>query len=600
MEEKSNEEEKYEERYGELLKLKEFGEKLKAEIEKVKPILESFRDEIMKKYNFISAIGLVPPLANDIIESNMDEKEYAIFEKDKQKEKNIFHAIMIIPFEKIKEMPNITIDSINFVKDKKPKIWLHFFTPEDIWQLCFDSRFDYVEAISMSIPIFDTGILGALRVATILKMMILTEFKRYVVSYVLAGSIVRGQATKTSDVDVFVVIDDTDVKKMSRFELRERLRGIIYSYAIEANERANTQNKISPQVYLLTEFWEGVREANPVIFTFIRDGVPLYDRGAFLPWKLLLKMGKIKPSPESIEMFMSIGEKVVENVKRKLINLVTEDIYWGIITPSQGVLMLYGIPPPTPIETVKFMEETFVKKEKLLEENYINILKRIVEIYKKYEHEEIKEIEGKEIDFLLDQISSYIERLKKLAETLQIRSIERNRKEILINLEKLLNSIYGKKSMKEYIKLIKKDFIDRGYISKYYLDSLKKFLSLKKEKISSREFELLRRDVTELIKEIKEFEERKELIQKIKNKIKIKYKENDKILEGELIFGDNIFLIPNILENKIEKFNYEKNDFVPSNEIELKASMQKTSKTILTERIIKALEKRFKDFEIIF
>ena len=35
------------------------------------------------------------------------------------------------------------------------------------------------------------------------------------------------EETKTSDVDVFV-IDDTDVKRMSRLELLEKLRGIIY------------------------------------------------------------------------------------------------------------------------------------------------------------------------------------------------------------------------------------------------------------------------------------------------------------------------------------------------------------------------------------
>ena len=35
--------------------------------------------------------------------------------------------------------------------------------------------------------------------------------------------------------------------------------------------------------------------------------------------KLLLKMGKLKPSPESIDMFMSMGDKTVERVKRTLL-----------------------------------------------------------------------------------------------------------------------------------------------------------------------------------------------------------------------------------------------------------------------------------------
>ena len=73
---------------------------------------------------------------------------------------------------------------------------------------------------------------------------------------------------------------------------------------MQAEELAGVKNKLSPNIYLLTEFWEGVKDANPIFYTFLRDGVPLYDRGGFLPWKLLLRMGKIKPTPESIDMFI--------------------------------------------------------------------------------------------------------------------------------------------------------------------------------------------------------------------------------------------------------------------------------------------------------
>jgi len=38
----------------------------------------------------------------------------------------------------------------------------------------------------------------------------------------------------------------------------------------------------------------------------------------FMPWKLLLKMGRIKPSIEAIDMFMSSGEQMISRVKFKL------------------------------------------------------------------------------------------------------------------------------------------------------------------------------------------------------------------------------------------------------------------------------------------
>jgi predicted nucleotidyltransferase/uncharacterized protein (UPF0332 family) len=591
------EKEKYEE---EFLRFKEISEKLKEKIEKGKKAVESFKEKILQKYNFISSISMAFPIANKIIEENMEEEEREKFEKEKKEE--VFHVFLIIPDEKVKEIPDLTVNAINLVKNEKPKLWLHFLTPQLIWQSCFDAKYEYVEAIAMSLPIHDTGILGALRVANIHKILTIGKFERYVVSYVLAGSIVRGQATTTSDVDVFIVIDDTDVKRMSRIELKERLTSIIFGYAIEANERANAKNKLSPQVYLLTEFWEAVKEAHPVIFTFIRDGVPLYDRGAFMPWKLLLKMGKIKPSPEAIEMFMSLGEKVVENVKRKLNSLVAEDIYWGIITPTQAALMLYGIPPPTPKETVSLVEEIFVKKENLLEKRYVDILRKIVDIYKKFEHEEIKEIKGKDIDFILEEIKEYMERLKKLTQVLTEKAINKAVEDLEDNLKKILNQIYGKKSIKECVALLKKDFVDKGYVSRVYFENLKKFLKIKKakKKIEMKEFESIRRDVLEILKFLKEFSERKEMLEKTRGVLRIKYREDGKIFDGEVIIRDKIFLIPKIFENRVEKFDDEKRIFVPSSEEELSQSLKEVPKEIkLKKELVEVLEKRFKDLEII-
>ncbi len=48
----------------------------------------------------------------------------------------------------------------------------------------------------MSYPLYDDGILGALRVAEIHKSLVLQKFEKYVVSYVIGGSLVRGDAVK--------------------------------------------------------------------------------------------------------------------------------------------------------------------------------------------------------------------------------------------------------------------------------------------------------------------------------------------------------------------------------------------------------------------
>ena len=76
----------------------------------------------------------------------------------------------------------------------------------------------------MSFPLYDKGLLGAMRVTEIHKSLVLQKFEKYVVSYVLGGSLIRGEATKDSDVDVFVIINDTDVKRMPRLELKGKIK----------------------------------------------------------------------------------------------------------------------------------------------------------------------------------------------------------------------------------------------------------------------------------------------------------------------------------------------------------------------------------------
>jgi predicted nucleotidyltransferase len=432
----------------------ENSEKQIKEIEKSKKDLEKLKNFIVKKYSFMQALSLIPPQS---IPAFIEEEEVP-----KETEKHM-HLLMIVPEEKLKEIPKIKQEIVKEIEKSKQKIWLHVKTPVDIWELCLDSKFELSQPIAMSFPLYDKGILGALRVAEIHKSLVLNKFEKYVVSYVIGGSLVRGEAVKTSDVDVFVVINDTDVKRMPRVELKERLRGIIYQYVEQALSLAGVKNKLEPQVYLLTDFWEGVKDAHPVMFTFIRDGIPLYDRGTFMPWKALLKMGKLKPSPEAIDMFMSLGDRTVERVKRSLLDLVISDIYWGVVTPTQAMLMLYGLPPPAPKHLVSEMKRIFMDKEKLLEKKYIDILEEIViKYYKGYEHEKIKEVSGKEVDKLLKDSESYLKRLKELKEQIEKRTHEKTILQIYEDVFHLLHTIIGKKPQAKVLEEFEKNYVKKG------------------------------------------------------------------------------------------------------------------------------------------
>ena len=447
---------------------------MQKQMEKTKNDLEKYQKEIMKKFNFIEAIGMIPAQANKKI-----EEEYEIPEEEGKK--NLMHVLTIIPEDQFKEIGKIRTEAIKIAKEIDHKLWVHVMTPVDVWNLGLDSKFDVLEAVAMAFPIFDKGILGALRVAQIHKTLVLKKFEKYVTSYIISGSLVRGTTHADSDVDVFIIIDDTDVKRMPRLELKEKLRGIIFSYIQEATAIAGVKNILNVQTYLMTEFWEAVKDAHPVMFTFIRDGVPLYDRGTFLPWKSLLRMGKIKPSPEAIDMFMSSGDKLEGEITRRLLDIAVIDIYWGVLTPSQGLLMLYGLAPPTPKETVQLIREVFHEKEKLLEKKYVDIIERIITYYKEYEHGKHKKISGTELDKMANDALDYMKRLKELRKQLEKRVEEKSIDQVYKDVFGMLGALLKKDSENAIIKEFDEKLIKQGKFPHRFLTGLKFIANVKKE-----------------------------------------------------------------------------------------------------------------------
>lgn len=489
----------------------ETPDKMKKELDKTKKELEKLKAFILKKYPYTQMLSILPPMS---IKAFIEEEEVP-----KETEKHI-HLFMVVPEDNFKEIPKIKEEVVKQIEELKQKIWLHVKTPVDLWEICLDSKFDLIGAVAMSFPLHDTGILGALRVAEIHKSLVLQKFEKYVVSYVIGGSLVRGEAIPTSDVDVFIIINDTDVKKMPRLELKERLRAIIYQYVGEASAIAGVKNKLSPQVYLLTDFWESVKDAHPVIFTFIRDGIPIYDRGTFMPWKALLRMGKLKPSPEAIDMFMSMGDKTVKRVKNALLDVVVNEIFWGVTTPSQALLMLYGLPPPTPKHVASDMKRIFVEKEKMLEKKYITILEKVIGIYKDYEHEKIKEISGAEVDKLVKDTEDYLKRLKELREQIEKRSQEKTIEQIYKDVFTLLKAMLGNKAQDKLIEEFENQLVKKAKFAPQHLRILKDIVSsraeFKKGKSNSHKIDEARKNASILINDIIEYNQRCDIVFKKK------------------------------------------------------------------------------------
>ncbi|HIH47594.1 TPA: hypothetical protein HA297_04810, partial [Candidatus Woesearchaeota archaeon] len=510
---------------------------VQEKLTKLKKKLEDFQKEVLKKFDkYIMGISLLPP-PKDL--KNKDEIDLLILVDDSDSKK-------MTKFE-LREKLHTIIKKIAEDLDKN-------FIPDtvllsEVWQSCYDAKYDFLRLVSMGAPIYDTGMMAAIKISEIHKNMVLKKFEKYIVSYVLAGSLVQGRATKESDIDVFVVIDDTDVKKMTRAELKDKLRAIIIGMGIEAGEMTGIRNKINIQVYILTDFWESIKEANPVIFTFLRDGVPFYDRGIFMPWKQLLKMGKIKPSMEAIDMYMSSGEQMLKRVEFKLKDAGMEDLFYAILTPSQAALMMFGVPPPTPKETPELMRDLFVKKEKLLEENYVQILEKQIQLRKDIEHGTKKEFTGKELDEFLTNADKYLKRIRKLFTQIEKIKEEESIKHLYDSVVTIVRDIMRMEGVErvrneEILQLFETEMIHLGKIPEKYLGMLEELIQAKKdydaEKLNKAEIEKIRKSANEFIRFMIEYLQRKRGREVEKAKIRVKYGEK----YGEVVLlGDVAYII---------------------------------------------------------
>jgi uncharacterized protein (UPF0332 family)/predicted nucleotidyltransferase len=478
----------------------------------------------------------------------------------------------------------------------------------ELWQNCYDGKYDLLQLIALSAPVYDTGMLQAIKIAEIHKNMVLKKFERYIVSYVLAGSLIQGKATKTSDIDVWIVIDDTDVKRMTRAELKDKLRAIIIGMGIEAGEITGVKNKINIQVYILTDFWDSLKEANPIIFTLLRDGVPFYDRGIFMPWKQLLKMGKIKPSAEAIDMFMASGEQMLKRVKNELKNIGMEDIYYATLTPSQAALMLHGVPPPAPKETAELMKEIFVKKEKLLEEKYIDILEKIIKNRKDIEHGLKKETAGKEIDTMLDEAEKYLKRINRLFTQIEKIKEEKDMINVYDTVVTIIRDVLRLEGIErvadeEVVKLFEDELIAQGKIPAKFLRILNEIIKAKKDyddkKLTESEVEKVKKDSGMFIKFLVEYMQRKRGKELERAKIRVKHGNR----YGEvLLLGEQAFIIHDIdkEEKEISKAKITKEGGIGTVSRTTLEEMEKVLAKVQIPPKVFIKEKIFEDLKTIF
>jgi len=346
---------------------------------------------------------------------------------------------------------------------------------------------------------------------------VLEKYGKLVKSIVLMGSVVRGEFKPESDIDIIVILDDT-LEELSGEKL-EAIDDELEKIAKGISDKISVQPS-----YTLTEFVDYAKSGHSIVYNFIKEGEPLFDTGFFMPWKRLLKLGKIQGTREAIENYMEDAPKKLARAKTVKLLMLAEDCYYAIVNSTQAVLMFMGLEPPVPSKLYDEVMEYLVKPG-LLEEEYARWLKEIVQIRKDIEHKRILEVKGEFVDEWIERAEKYVEKMFNLLNALEIRKKEKILERTYeVMLKAVTTAIKALHKLPENMQIdelekhlgisirdaFKRDFIDSRRIEGYYFDVWKRIEELKKEvidekkldKLKSNEVEQLREYVRKLIHEL--------------------------------------------------------------------------------------------------
>jgi len=323
---------------------------------------------------------------------------------------------------------------------------------------------------------------------------VLEKFNGLIKAIVIIGSVVRGEFKPESDIDVFIIIDDT-LEEISP-EKQEEIDDEIEKIAKSVSEKLSVQPS-----YTLTEFTDYARSGHPIVYNFIKEGIAVYDTGFFMPWKRLLVSGKIPRTREAVKSYMESASQKITRAKTVKLLMLAEDCYYAMLNSAQAVLMFMDLEPPIPSKAYEEIKEHLVEPG-ILKPEYAEWLKGIIEIRKNIEHKKLLEVSGAFVDEWIEKAEKFVNMMLVLLDALELIKKEK----ILIRIHetmlmavatalKFLHKLPEETTIEELekklgmslIQAFEKELISTGKIKRYYLDLWKQIENLKKEVIDEKD-----------------------------------------------------------------------------------------------------------------
>jgi predicted nucleotidyltransferase/uncharacterized protein (UPF0332 family) len=247
-----------------------------------------------------------------------------------------------------------------------------------------------------------------------------TRFDKLIKSIVLFGSTNKDSLQEGSDIDIIVIIDDVSIK----WDLE------LISWYREELGKVVTANPYRRPIHIttikLSTWWDDLLRGDPILVNVIRNGTPLIDVGSFfLPLQILLRDGKIKPTPEAIYTLL---ERVPNHLARANTSLLAaiDGLYWAMVDVSHAALIASKVTPASPEEIPNVLETIFVKND-LLKSKYVAYYRELHELAKSIVHGKTAKVPGKIVDEWINKTDEFIEVMSKLVDYLFEAEKEKNK-----------------------------------------------------------------------------------------------------------------------------------------------------------------------------
>lgn len=252
-------------------------------------------------------------------------------------------------------------------------------------------------------------IAGERDIAMDFAVKVYEKFDQMIKSIVLFGSSAKKVAVAGSDIDIIVIIDDVALRWDEELIAwyREELGKIITMNPYRKSLHVNTVK--------LSTWWDDMMRGDPIVINVLRYGDALIDYGGFFnPLRILLKEGKIRPTPESIYTLLQRAPGHMVRARQSMIAVV-DGLYWCMVDAAHAALISAGVQPASPEDVGRVLKETFVDK-KMTKGKFVKYYEEVHGVTKSIAHGERIRIRGRDLDDWFEMADEFMVEMARLVD----------------------------------------------------------------------------------------------------------------------------------------------------------------------------------------